>query len=288
MLKQRILTAVALFIGLFAALFYLPPPYWAALMALVAAIAAWEWGGLAGLKTPGRLVFGAFQLLLCLGMMVFFESCCTAGFGDFHSWLPGAATAAFFWCLIVPFWLIRRWSLNQSAWGRALLLFLGLGLILATWMAFIGLRALHPGLLLWTLGIAWVSDISAYFSGRKFGGKKLAPHISPGKTWAGVYGALAGVLFYGLLSLGLVVMFDATLWWLVVLLLPLLLLTILGILGDLFESLLKRQAGIKDSGNLLPGHGGVLDRIDSLMAVLPCAALVAFAVLAITNIRWPS
>ncbi|MDR3159040.1 MAG: phosphatidate cytidylyltransferase [Zoogloeaceae bacterium] len=275
MLKQRILTAAALLLGLLAAIFYLPPPYWAGLMALVAAVAAWEWGGLAGLKMPGRLVFGGLQLLLCGLLMHTGVPLDDFGSGGVMPLLLCAA--ALFWCLIVPSWLWRRWRLNQSAWGRGLLLFLGIGLILATWVAFVGLRALHPGLLLWTLGIAWVSDISAYFAGRGFGGRKLAPEISPGKTWAGVYGALAGVLLYGLLSL---VMYDAP-WGYAILLLPLLLLTILGILGDLFESLLKRQAGIKDSGNLLPGHGGVLDRVDSLLAVLPCAALIAYAAYAV-------
>ncbi|MDR0735318.1 MAG: phosphatidate cytidylyltransferase [Zoogloeaceae bacterium] len=268
MLKQRIVTAIVLFIGLIAAIFYLPPLYWEALMALVSVVAAWEWGRLAGLQMRGRLVFSALMLLACLGMMVFSR----------HEFNPESyrvlcVAAVPFWCLVVPFWIVRRWRLSQTAWGRYPLLFLGFCLILSTWAAFIVFRGLHPGLLLWALGLVWVSDISAYFAGRKFGGRKLAPEISPGKTWAGVYGALAGVLVYGVASIGIIGMDDGKLPpWLsgVFFVLFMLLLAVLGILGDLFESLLKRQAGVKDSGNLLPGHGGVLDRIDSLMAVLPC------------------
>ncbi|MDR0674174.1 MAG: phosphatidate cytidylyltransferase [Zoogloeaceae bacterium] len=164
-------------------------------------------------------------------------------------------------------------------WPR-LLLALGVGLILAIWAAFIILREAHPGLLLWTLGVVWVSDISAYFAGRKFGGRKLAPEISPGKTWAGVYGALAGILVYWLATTTLMIMewgasyvFSRGFSLFFSLAFPIIL-AVLSILGDLFESLLKRQVGVKDSGNLLPGHGGALDRIDSLMAALPCAAFV--------------
>jgi phosphatidate cytidylyltransferase len=270
MLRQRILTAAVLLFGLLGAIFYLPPLYWSGLMALVSAVAAWEWGGLAGLRARGRIVFGGLQLLLC-GLLLYMG---VLG-DDFGS--GGAmpflllCVAALFWCLIVPFWLWRRWRLGQGAWGRLLLLFLGSVLILAMWAAFLVLRALHPGALLMALSIAWVSDIFAYFVGRGFGKRKLAPEISPGKTWAGVYGALAGVLAYWLLITFLCGNFIA---WGILAVPFVLLLVLLGILGDLFESLLKRQAGIKDSSHILPGHGGMLDRIDSLMAILPCATLL--------------
>jgi phosphatidate cytidylyltransferase len=297
MLKTRILTAILLLAVFLPALFWLPEPYWALLMALVAAVAAWEWGGLAGFARTGRLIFAGAMLCFLVFLEIQYLIEHFLGFpkeqgAQFHIYASALAcvTALFFWCLIVPFWLWRHWCLGASLRGRCILLFLGFILILATWAACIFLRDGHPGILLWILGIVWVSDISAYFAGRKFGGEKLAPVISPGKTWAGVYGALGGVAVYGVMTkLAMffpppaLTLFTATssigvaiprMTQLDFLLPFLLFLVVLGILGDLFESLLKRQAGIKDSGKLLPGHGGMLDRIDSLMAVLPCSALI--------------
>jgi phosphatidate cytidylyltransferase len=238
---------------------------------------------LAGLKQRGRLVFGGGVMLVCLGLAPAYSD----AFSPFLWYLNfGLSTfVMLFWCLIAPFWLWRRWRLNLATrWGKGILLFLGACLILATWGAFVGLRHWWgPVTLLAALGIAWVSDISAYFTGRKFGGKKLAPEISPGKTWAGVWGALAGVVVYygivlALMSLVLPTELEFESPLIRDVLMGVLLLTflaVLGIMGDLFESLLKRQAGIKDSSNILPGHGGVLDRIDSLLAILPCYLPVA-------------
>jgi phosphatidate cytidylyltransferase len=134
------------------------------------------------------------------------------------------------------------------------------------------LRAENPWWLLGVMGLVWVADISAYFAGRKFGKNKLAPSISPGKTWEGVAGALLGVAVYVVLVIlvsgtsrhyGLLPQAIVAAWWW----------TGLAIIGDLFESAVKRQAGVKDSGALLPGHGGLLDRIDALTPTLPLAAL---------------
>jgi phosphatidate cytidylyltransferase len=128
------------------------------------------------------------------------------------------------------------------------------------------------------MALVWVADVSAYFAGRTFGRHKLAPTISPGKTWEGVAGAVVGVLIYG----GIVFTFTPLAGSLPLatplLVLLLMLLTAVSVMGDLFESLLKRQAGIKDSSNLLPGHGGVLDRIDALTSTLPLAALILYFV----------
>ncbi len=124
--------------------------------------------------------------------------------------------------------------------------------------------------LLIVMAVVWVSDTSAYFSGRAFGKRKLAPRISPGKTWAGVWGAIIGVLIYGFV-LALIFSFDGMSGTMILIGLGL---VVLGIFGDLFESLLKRQAGMKDSSMVLPGHGGVLDRIDSLTSTLPAVALI--------------
>jgi phosphatidate cytidylyltransferase len=263
-------------------------------MALVAAVAAWEWGGLAGLQARGRLAFGALVLGVCaviyycspMSSILFMMSDAASDDRATFALLPtirfvnvpvGLAFLSsmlailLFWGLALPFWLWRRWHP-----GKVVLLGLGVFLICATWQAFVEWRQLPWGLLA-VMGIAWVADISAYFAGRAFGGKKLAPNISPGKTWAGVWGALAGVAVYGVILI----------WWgkllrdvdvlpgqataaALLLIFVFLALAVLGILGDLLESLLKRQAGVKDSSAILPGHGGVLDRIDSLMAILPC------------------
>jgi phosphatidate cytidylyltransferase len=171
----------------------------------------------------------------------------------------------------MPCWLRFKWTLRGNDFVGYLV---GMIVILPTWAAMSALYAVTPWLLLTAMALVWVADISAYFAGRAFGKHKLAPAISPGKTWEGVAGAVVGVLIYG----GIVLMFSP-LQGKVSLPVPLLvllliLLTAVSVMGDLFESLLKRQAGIKDSSNLLPGHGGVLDRIDALTSTLPLAALI--------------
>ena len=143
---------------------------------------------------------------------------------------------------------------------------LGLVLLFSTWFGLMGLHRVSPWLLLAVLATVWIADTAAYFFGKRFGRIKLAPSISPGKTWEGVAGALFTVTLYGT---GLCIIFDINVW----LIIGLWLIVVLSIMGDLFESLLKRQAGIKDSGQLLPGHGGLLDRIDGL---IPSLALTLF------------
>lgn len=138
--------------------------------------------------------------------------------------------------------------------------------LLPAWLAIVQFRALGVLTLLAVLSIAWVADIAAYFSGRAFGKHKLAPSVSPGKTWEGVAGAVVGVLILGF-AVGPLAGVNTVFWAAI-----LVLLTAVSVLGDLFESLLKRLAGIKDSSQLLPGHGGILDRIDSLTAILPVSA----------------
>jgi phosphatidate cytidylyltransferase len=156
---------------------------------------------------------------------------------------------------------------------------LGLTLLPATWFALLYLHQLGIVMLFSTLAIVWVADIAAYFAGRRFGNRKLAPRISPGKTWAGVGGAVLGVLMAGaavhLVSPRAPVLSNALFDESLLLALALLVVLVaMSIVGDLFESLLKRQAGRKDSSRLLPGHGGVLDRIDALLPVLPMAVLI--------------
>ena len=147
----------------------------------------------------------------------------------------------------------------------------GVVVLFPTWLALVQLRVAGPGVLLALLAVVWMADVAAYFSGKAFGRHKLAPSISPGKTWEGAIGAGVGVALYGLaVRAGVAYEPVAVHFWI----LGLLTVTAISIVGDLFESMLKRQAGIKDSSNVLPGHGGVLDRIDSLTSTLPVVTLL--------------
>jgi len=170
--------------------------------------------------------------------------------------------AVLFWVIIAPIWLARGVSLQH----RIALLAAGFIILVPAALA---LAALPPLQVLAVLVLVWVADSAAYFVGRAWGRRKLAPSISPGKTWEGAWGGIAGALAYAIICGGLA---GGVAW------IPLVagaaLLAVLSIVGDLFESAAKRQAGVKDSGTLLPGHGGILDRIDSATATLPLAALL--------------
>lgn len=265
MLRTRVVTALVLVAGLALVLFVLPPWVAVGFFAIVASLASWEWAGLMKRPAAARIAFGAITFVLCMGM-----------------WAQGSSLAslsimlsAAFWLLAVPFWLRFKWPLAALGPGGYLV---GLLVILPTWGAMTSLHAAGVWLLLAAMALVWVADIAAYFSGRAFGRHKLAPSISPGKTWEGVAGAIAGVMAYGAVlmtatplggKVGLPVGLTIAL---------LLLLTAVSVIGDLYESLLKRQAGIKDSSMLLPGHGGVLDRIDAQTSTLPLAALIMLAV----------
>ena len=179
------------------------------------------------------------------------------------TWIYGLS--ALFWMGYVPY-LLKQSSITNNT---VVLMLVGWLLLLPTALALYQLRAISPFLLLGFMGTIWISDTAAYFAGCAFGKHRLAYHISPGKTWEGVAGAMLAVIAYGLVWV--YIFADGTYLMLV----PLLIfLAVLGILGDLFESLIKRQAGVKDSGTILPGHGGILDRIDALTASLPFAILV--------------
>lgn len=269
MLKTRVITALGLLFGLLAALFLLPPMPWLALCALVCAGAGWEWGGLARMSGSYRVGFSVFSGVSCavLGSM--------AGLGGDQVsaavLVPLYAISGLFWLLAVPLWLRHKWQLG----GIVSASLVGLIVLVPPALGLAHLRQIDSWLLLAIMAMVWAADIAAYFSGRAFGRRKLAPMISPGKTWEGAYGASAGVTV-----LGFVLIFatdsGAMPGWGYALALPLLLaFTAVSVIGDLFESLLKRQAGIKDSGNILPGHGGILDRIDSLTSTLPLAGLFA-------------
>ncbi|WP_126444511.1 phosphatidate cytidylyltransferase [Sulfuricystis multivorans] len=253
MLKARIITALFLVAAFLAVLFLLPPRLAGMTFALVAAMAAWEWAGLMQAPLRGRIAFG----LLAFGLCLLFWTRPEDGF----RLLWGLATL--FWLGVAPLWLKWQWPTACAT--------LGLVLILPAWAALVALHARSPVLLLAVMALVWVADIAAYFSGRAFGRHKLAPSISPGKTWEGVAGALIGVLVYGFAVAPLLPAVQNLDRF--VLAGCLLIITALSIVGDLFESLAKRQAGVKDSSQLLPGHGGILDRIDSQLSTLPLVAL---------------
>lgn len=242
---------------------FLPRAGFAALLGVPVVLGALEW---ARLCMPGkaRQVLFALAVVLPAGVLTVLVE---------HSWaipVQGAlfAAASAFWCVVAPVWL----AFGVNSRHRGALMVSG---VLVLTSAPLALLLLPPGLALFVLGIAWVADSGAYFAGRAFGRRRLAPTISPGKTVEGALGGLSCVLVYAIICGMSVPMLPQRLaaghWALF--LAGSVGLAVLSVYGDLFESALKRQAGAKDSGTLLPGHGGILDRIDSLVAVLPVAAL---------------
>lgn len=270
MLKARIITAFILLFGLLGALFLLPASLWLVFCALVCAGAAWEWGGLARFATHSRAVFAALTGLACW-LLGAYAGLGGEGRAAAAALAPFYLISALFWLGAIPFWLRRKWQLSGVGASVAV----GLIVMVPPALALAHLRQIGPWVLLGIMAMVWVADISAYFSGRAFGRRKLAPGISPGKTWEGAAGAAVGVIVFGYIVL--LVFGGAHLpGWVFGAALPVLVgFTAVSIIGDLFESLLKRQAGVKDSGALLPGHGGILDRIDSLTSTLPLAGLLA-------------
>jgi phosphatidate cytidylyltransferase len=271
MLHTRIVTALVLACAVLAGLFLLPPRWWAVAVLAAVALAAAEWARLAAWSGTGRRLFVAG--IVGAGLALVFAP--VARFAD--GWpaevvLAVCGVATLFWLLVAPPWLATRW---RPA-GAMPLLLAGTVVLLGTFVALVQLQSRSPWLALAAMAVVWIADTAAYFAGRAFGRRKLAPLISPGKTWEGVYGALAAVALYALaLSLlapraGAIAPGPATT---VAFVAFMLLLAGLSVAGDLFESMLKRHAGVKDSGALLPGHGGILDRIDALLAALPPAAV---------------
>ncbi|MGQ5522979.1 phosphatidate cytidylyltransferase [Chitinimonas sp. PSY-7] len=266
MLKTRVLTALVLLPVVLAALFMGPPLVWGVFALFALSCGAWEWSRFARFDRAEQVVFISAFVLLGLAWLALPLA---------RSWaLILDGFALLFWLVLVPLWLKQKWTLRHK-WSSALL---GWLILLSALAAVTRFRELTDGAvaLLSVLAIAWVADIAAYFAGRAFGRRKLAPTISPGKSWEGVYGALVAVSIYlvALQQIGAPVISGLSL----VVLLPLgWALTGVSVIGDLFESLLKRQTGLKDSSSLLPGHGGVLDRIDSLLALAPVAAALLFA-----------
>jgi phosphatidate cytidylyltransferase len=279
MLRQRVITALVLLALLLPALFASSPLPFALFTGVLISAAGWEWARLNGFTAPlPALASGGLLVALCAASLWHLPPMGEAGglwSGGLLAWIAGGAL------------VLRAGPAGWPKWPRALRWALGLGLLWLAWAALAQARTIGINFLLSVLCVVWMADIAAYFFGRAFGRNKLAPTISPGKSWEGVQGGMCGVV---LLAVGWIAVegqnnFGSASVFLLLqqkhgwggLLLAALLLAALSVVGDLFESLVKRAAGAKDSSNLLPGHGGVLDRVDALLPVLPAAlALISF------------
>lgn len=266
MLKSRVITAVILLVLFLLAVFILPDGGWAALVTVVVLQGAAEWSRLSRFGHAAANLFWGLTLVVMLGL-IWFDASHTPE-QTLYTHVAVFTSSAILWLVIVPAWLIAGWKVRQPL----LMALVGWAVLIPTGLAMLDLRIGHPWWLLGMMSLVWVADISAYFAGRKYGKTKLAPSISPGKTWEGVAGAILGVSFCVLLA------WSFSPYSKHVAFLPTVLMASwcwvgLAVIGDLFESAIKRQAGVKDSGALLPGHGGLLDRIDALTSTLPIAAL---------------
>jgi phosphatidate cytidylyltransferase len=267
MVATRLASAAIMAAGFVFADLMLPAVAWALFILLLVGVTAWEWGSLAQLNAYQR----AYTTLILVA------ACGAAGYwtrltdGEVVTsrssvfYLVGAV----FWLTVVPAWLCKR----PSKVSGYVIVAMAFPVLIPAYLALLELRALGPAVLLLVMAIVWIADTMAYFSGRLFGRTKLAPEISPGKTWEGVWGALFSLALYGAALAVFVsprMRLDVAA---VVLIGAIVALGAISVLGDLFESSLKRRAGVKDSGHIIPGHGGMLDRVDAQLAMLPFAVI---------------
>ena len=253
-LRARIVTALLLAALVIVVLVGLPPEVAVAMIAVAIFAAGYEWAGFARLQSlPARLAYAAAILLVLTGAEILAAD---------PRWLKGILRIAAVWWLIAFAWLALRAQsgarFTAGVAGFLVLVPAGIGL-----SHLVMLQPHGQLLLLYLLVLIAAADVGAYFGGRTFGRRKLAPHVSPGKTWEGF---AAGMLAAAMVAVAGAFMFDMPLWpWLLLCELV----ALVSVVGDLTESMFKRQVGLKDSGKLLPGHGGILDRIDSLTAAAP-------------------
>ena len=280
MLRQRVITAMVLLCVLLPAMFYKSPmPFCAVALVLIAA-GGWEWGRLNACSPFINIFLGLTTASVC--GLAWYEGLLESSLS--HLWLlTGGA-----WVLLGGA-LLRGGISNWPHIPKFVRLLGGIAVLCIAWLAVAQARLLGISFLLSVLLLVWVADIAAYAAGRAYGGKftkqKLAPAISPGKSWEGVLGGMAGVLLlatiWSLVERSGNALFPSSLFaylwsrhgvW--VMLLGVLFLTAMSVVGDLVESLVKRSAGVKDSSGLLPGHGGVLDRVDALLPAVPLAMML--------------
>ena len=267
MFITRLATAGVLLAACVSALFFLPNLGWAALLLAALAIASWEWAVLTGLQRAARGLFagGVAASAVAVWLLVAESAQGSGGISVPEFLIYGAS--CIFWSFIAVPWVAWHWP----ARSKLVMTAAGWIVLVPAWLALARLQA-DPQRLLAVLAIVWLADTAAYLCGRAWGRHKLAPSISPAKTWEGVAGAVAAVAVYYVALSGAVPDWG---WLQGVRGLALFAgVALMAVAGDLFESWMKRQAGVKDSGTLLPGHGGVLDRIDSMASSLPFAALL--------------
>ena len=269
MLKQRVITAVILVTGFLLLLFNTDALWFSLAVVSIVLLAGWEWSNLTVIRTSIGKFFYLLALLLCLATAALwlnlFDSLNVSRGQDF------ALLASILWAVI--FLWVQGYPSSAILWSaKPVLAGLGLLLLTFTWLAISLIVHLPDGqwLLLLAVGVVAVADIGGYVAGNLFGKHKLASVISPGKTWEGFLGGL----FFQLILIAILLPLMPASVSILSLLLLVIPVSLYSVLGDLFESMLKRQQGVKDSSQILPGHGGVLDRIDGLMAALPLFALL--------------
>lgn len=278
MLKQRIITALALLAVLLPALFADSPHPFLILSILMIGAGAWEWGNMNGMSPRQSILSG----VICIDLCAFaWWAGWTTHTDPWVWWLAGAS-----WVGLTA-WMLQRGVEAWSRWPRDLRWIVGLFMLWLAWLAMAQARTQSVQLLLSIFCVVWAADVFAYFCGKALGGRiirrKLAPAVSPGKSWEGAIGGMLGVFLLAWVwmqleqtyqwpgqSLFTQMMSHGIFLWT----LSLVFLTTMSVVGDLVESLVKRSAGVKDSSNLLPGHGGVLDRLDALLPSLPIALML--------------
>ena len=281
MLKQRIITAVILAPAAISAIFFLPMNYFASLLLAIIAIGGWEWARFMGITDTFQRI--AYACLPCaLVALLWYTLPIT------QTWLTPSQLADEIISLLylsVVWWsvaaiLMFSYPKSNAFWAinKFVIALFGCLTLVPTWLAFMLLRTNHYAmdefqgaqLLMYLFMLVWSADIGAYFVGKSIGKHKLMANVSPGKT---IEGFLGGVVCAAILTVAVGISLDWSNEYFVKALLVTVLITTISVLGDLTESMFKRQAGVKDSGSILPGHGGILDRIDSLTATAPIFAL---------------
>ncbi|MCY0964097.1 phosphatidate cytidylyltransferase [Parathalassolituus penaei] len=273
MFKQRLLTALVLAPIMVGGIFFLPLKPFAFFIAAIATLGAWEWANISGFERKWERVGYALMVFLC---MYISARILRVREDLLIYWL---AAGALWW--VAAFALVRRYPGGTDIWqSRPIRAFLGLCVLVPMWVGFMHLKVQEHSswLIIYVMLIVWGADTGAYFAGRRWGNTKLAPHVSPGKSWAGFWGGLVTSV---VVALGFA--YSLNLWVkpldgrdVVIVLMIALITMVVSVLGDLVESMMKRHRGIKDSSSLLPGHGGVLDRIDSMAAAVPVFALCVY------------